>query len=268
MRPEARLTIAVFGLGEAGSLIAGDLAAAGATVRAFDPAPVPTPPGVTRVDTPGDAIPGAQAIMAITAAADAHTAMDQGWDRLEPPVVYADLATGPPGLKEELANTAAAKDASFADVALMAPVPGRGLSTPALVSGTGATRYAAVINGLGGQVEVVGDEAGQAAARKLMRSVVTKGLTALLIEALELAAAAGDEDWLWGHITDELASLDVPTLTRLLDGTARHAGRRQAEMEAVRDLLDEMGVPAPMTTGTISALRRVSEDGMPDRTSL
>lgn len=263
-RPMSSHVVAVFGLGEAGAAIAADLAKTGVEVRGYDPAGVPTPDAVTRVSDPAAAVERANLVMAVTAASDAREAMNQAWVGIDPPMVYADLATAAPGLKKELAAKAAAKDVHFVDVALMAPVPGRGLAVPALASGSGAKRYASLVNDFGGRVEVIGPDAGLASLRKLMRSVVTKGLTALVIEALELAAATGDEDWLWRHIIDELTSMDEGALVRLLEGTARHAGRREAEMEAAHDLLDEVGVPPFMTSGTASALRRIAAEGMPD----
>ena len=50
--------IAVLGLGEAGSLIARDLAAAGAAVRGFDPG-APAPAGVTAAGSDAEAVTGA-----------------------------------------------------------------------------------------------------------------------------------------------------------------------------------------------------------------
>lgn len=158
MTSERSVTIVLFGLGEAGSSIAADLVEAGVEVRAFDPAPLPTPMGLTRVDDPKDAFGGVDLVMAVTAASDAHTAMDQAWERVDPSTVYADLATASPRLKTELAGVAKAKGVPFVDVALMAPVPGRGMATPALACGSGSSRYAAIINDLGGRVEVVGED--------------------------------------------------------------------------------------------------------------
>jgi 3-hydroxyisobutyrate dehydrogenase-like beta-hydroxyacid dehydrogenase len=264
MTSERPVTVVVFGLGEAGSSMAVDLVDAGLVVRAFDPAPVPTPSGVVRVDDPRDAFPGVDLVMAVTAASDASTAMRQAWELVDSPTVYADLATAAPRLKVELAAVAGAKAVPFVDVALMAPVPGRGLATPALACGTGSSRYAAIVNDLGGRVEVVGDEAGLAAGRKLMRSIMTKGLTGLLMETMELATARRDHEWLWRHLVDELTSIDEAFLVRLLEGTGKHIERRLHEMEAAHELLTEMGVPAPMTDGTVAALQRVADSGMPE----
>lgn len=250
------MKITVFGLGEAGSLIAADLAARGAEVDAFDPAEVPTPAGVRRHEDAIAAVPGADLVLAITASDDSRAAMSQAWNAIPGNAIYADLSTSSPQLKLELAGVAAERDTAFADVALMAPVPGRGLATPALASGTGAEGLAAAFNPLGGRVEVIGGGAGAAVARKLTRSVVTKGLAALVSESMAAAEAAGEGEWAWRHVVDLLTSTDEDFVRRLIEGTQIHTERRLVEMEAVRDYLLELGVPADMTTGTIEQLRR------------
>lgn len=252
----------VFGLGEAGSRIAADLARAGAEVHGFDPADVETPEGVIRHPEPSEAVPGADVIMAVTAATDARTAMQQASGHIGKQALYADLATADPSLKQDLAAIAARQGILFADVALMAPVPGRGLSTPALSSGTGASAFARFVNPLGGNVEPIGDGAGQAAGRKLLRSIVTKGLTALLIESLEAGRATDDLPWLWEHLVGELTNLDSAFLERMLTGTGTHVERRLVEMESARRHLDALGVGSEMTRAVVVRLRRVQREGL------
>jgi 3-hydroxyisobutyrate dehydrogenase-like beta-hydroxyacid dehydrogenase len=259
------MRVGVLGLGEAGSLIAADLARAGDEVLAYDPSEVPTPQGVERHARPEAAVTGCKLVLAVTPGSQARAALEGALDGLGSQAVYADLSTGPPGLKEELATVVSGHEALFADVALMAPVPGRGLSTPALASGSGATQFADLMNGRGGRVEVVGARAGEAATRKLLRSVVMKGLAALLIESMAAAERAGEGPWLWGHLVAELTSLDTTMLQRLRLDAAPHAGRRLDEMKAARDLLVELGVAAHMTTATIEHLQRLMTEGLPDR---
>lgn len=249
------MRIAIFGLGEAGSLIASDLAAGGADVRAFDPAEVPTPGTVTRCLDPVEAVDGAVLVMSITSAADARAAFHQAWHAIQGPTIYADLATGAPGMKLELARMASDKDVPFADVALMAPVPGRGLSTPALAAGTGARGLSGILNNRGASIEVIGDVAGEASARKLTRSVVTKGLAALIIEALEAAEARGEGDWGRTHIDELVAALDAGMVERLISGTVKHGARRLEEMETAASFLDSLGVRPLMTRATVERLR-------------
>jgi 3-hydroxyisobutyrate dehydrogenase-like beta-hydroxyacid dehydrogenase len=255
------MRVTVFGLGEAGSLIASDLARAGMAVHGYDPAPVATPDGITRHDYPGPAATGSGLVLALTAAEDAEGALAQALDEIDPDTVYADLSTSAPTIKETLAATANSHGLSFADVALIGTVPGNGLATPALASGPGARRYAAVINGVGGKVEVIGDNPGDAAARKLLRSVVTKGLTALLNEAMEAAEKRDDSEWVWEHLVGLLTDADETLLKRFISGTPQHVERRLVEMKAAQQLLESLDVAATMTAATVESLRRVKSAG-------
>jgi 3-hydroxyisobutyrate dehydrogenase-like beta-hydroxyacid dehydrogenase len=249
----------MLGLGEAGSLLAADLAGRGDEVHGYDPAWLPDIEGVQRHETAEAAVAGCTLVLAVTPGSQAGAVLERVAPYLEEGAIYADLCTGSPSLKRRLSEAAAREGASFADVALMSSVPGRGLSTPALASGTGAADYARLLNARGGSVEVVGEEAGEAAARKLLRSVVMKGLAALLIESTEAATRYGQADWFWSHLVDQLGSIDEVWMERLLFGTASHVGRRIEEMEAARDLLTELGVPATMTGAVIEQLIRLRQ---------
>ncbi len=256
--------MAVFGLGEAGSLIAADLAAAGIEVRGFDPAPVATPAGVSRLPDPRQAVSGADFVLGITAAADATRALEQALDAIDPGSIYADLATAAPALKKSLAARAAGRGLAFVDVALLSTVPGKGLRTPAGLSGDGADAFARTFSALGMPVEKLGEEAGDAACRKLLRSVMMKGLAALLIEAMRAGHAAGVGDWLWRNMSEQLRQADEALLARLVNGTKPHAVRRLHEMCAAGELLDALGVEPVMTRATIETLQRMADETLPD----
>jgi len=252
------MRITLFGLGEAGGAIAADLAAAGVDVHGFDPADVATPAGVRRHDSPQSAVACSELVLAVTAAADAPLALAQASGAFPAGIVYADLATGTAGLKQRLAAGAATAGVRFADVALMAPVPGKGLRTPALVSGSGAGAFVEMMAPLGMPVESAGPTAGAAATRKLLRSVVIKGLTALLVESMEAAHAAGFADETWDNLVEQFTAADGALLRRLVEGTAPHALRRLHEMEASVSLLEELGVDPVMTRSTVESLRRIN----------
>ena len=234
--------IAVLGLGEAGSLIAADLVAAGADVRGYDPKGIDVD-GVASRGSEAEAVADADVVLSANSSHDAMTALENALPSLRPGVIWADLNTASPGLKASLAVTAGER-ADVVDVALMAPVPGKGLRTPMLVSGPAAGRYAELLSGLGADVAVQPGPVGEAISRKLLRSVFYKGLAAAVVEALAAAEAAGCADWLRGNISAELAGFDQLTIDRLVDGTHRHARRRADEMVAATDQLVELGVPA------------------------
>lgn len=256
--------VAVFGLGEAGSLIAADLAAAGVLVTAYDPEPGLTADGVVGCADPRTAVEGADLVMAVTAAVDAISALRQALDEIPSHALYADLSTASPARKRELAAIAAERGLAFADVALTSIVPGKGIHTPQLASGTGAERYSELLAPAGVPVTTIGGIPGDAATHKLLRSVVMKGLASLVLEATRAGEAAALRDWLWDNLVTEIAAADEAMLRRLVEGAGPHAARRGAEMEAAAALLDELGVASVMTRATVESLRRVAGQGIPE----
>jgi 3-hydroxyisobutyrate dehydrogenase-like beta-hydroxyacid dehydrogenase len=237
------VAIAVLGLGEAGSEIARDLVAAGADVRGYDPKSV-TVDGVELRGSEAEAVADAELVLSANSSHDAMTALENALGGLRPGTLWADLNTASPGLKAALSRRAAERGVAVVDVALMAPVPGKGLRTPMLVSGAAAGRYVDLLAPLGADVAVQPGPVGEAISRKLLRSVFYKGLAAAVVEALRGAEAAGCADWLRGNIAAELAGFDERTVDRLVGGTHTHARRRADEMAAATDQLLELGVPA------------------------
>ncbi|WP_433467686.1 DUF1932 domain-containing protein [Spirillospora sp. CA-128828] len=249
--------VAVLGLGEAGGAIARDLVAAGAVVRGYDPA-VAASGGMVQAGSEAEAAESAGLVLSVNSAHDAVAALKAGIGGVGDGVVWADLNTGSPGLKRELDAIAGQGGVRFADVAIMAPVPGRGLRTPMLACGEGARDVAAILTPSGAEIDVLDAEAGVAAGRKLLRSVFFKGLAGSVVEALEAARAAGCEDWLRENIVAELAAAGEHTVDRLVGGTYKHAVRRAAEMEAAATMLDELDVPPAMAAASRDLLRRLS----------
>jgi 3-hydroxyisobutyrate dehydrogenase-like beta-hydroxyacid dehydrogenase len=245
--------IAVLGFGEAGGEIARDLAAAGADVRGFDPLVVP-PQGVTaRVDD-ADAVRDADLVLSVNSAHDAIPALDNALPSLRDGAIWADLNTAAPSVKAVLAGRLAGRPIAVVDVALLAPVPGRGLRTPMLVSGDGAQRYADIMIALGAYVTVQPGPAGAAISRKLLRSVFYKGLAAAVVEALAAAEAAGCQTWLYDNISAELTSFDKHTIDRLVTGSRQHARRRVDEMAAACEQLRQLGVEPRIATAAYDLL--------------
>jgi len=251
------LVIAVLGLGEAGSLIARDLVAAGADVRGYDPKGIAVA-GVRSRAGEAEAVADADLVLSVNSSHDAMTALVNALPALRAGTLWADLNTAAPATKVALAATAGERGVEVVDVALMSPVPGKGLRTPMLVSGPAADRYADLLGPLGAQVAVQPGEVGEAISRKLLRSVFYKGLAAAVVEALAGAEAAGCADWLRENISAELAGFDARTIDRLVEGTHTHARRRADEMAAATEQLADLGVPArvaPAARDLLIALR-------------
>ncbi|MET0135189.1 MAG: DUF1932 domain-containing protein [Kibdelosporangium sp.] len=250
-------TVAVLGLGEAGGEIARDLLESGAVVRAYDPA-VPAPAAMVAAVSEADAATGADLVLSVNSARAAVDALRAGITAVGDGV-WADLNTASPGMKRRLAEIAEGRDAAFADISIMAPVPGRGLRTPMLASGPAADRVARILNPLGASVEVLQGPAGLAAERKLLRSVFFKGLAAAVLEALTAARAAGCEEWLRDNIIEELTRADASTVDRLVRGSRQHAVRRADEMAAATEMLTELGVEPAIAAASRDLLVRLAK---------
>jgi 3-hydroxyisobutyrate dehydrogenase-like beta-hydroxyacid dehydrogenase len=252
--------VSVLGLGEAGSLIARDLVRGGAVVRGWDPdlhgdlSEIPLAPSFAA------AVDGAAIVLSVNWAIVALDVARDAFPFLRPGVVYADLNTAGPALKRELAAIVAPSGAAFVDVAMMSPVPPLGIRVPMFLAGDGAAALAEFLRPLGTPLEIVGTQPGEAAARKLTRSVFFKGMSGAVCEALEAARAAGVEDWLRADISRTFAGADATLLDRIVDGTHKHAKRRAHEMRDAVSLLDALGVPAPMTRATTESLERIAAE--------
>jgi 3-hydroxyisobutyrate dehydrogenase-like beta-hydroxyacid dehydrogenase len=259
--------LTVLGLGEAGAIFAAGIAARGGGVRGFDPADVGDPLGVDRCATAAEAVTGAGIVIALTHAGQAMTAAQSAVGHLRPSSYYADFATGDPGLKRDIAALAHSRGVRFIDGAIMNPVPLAGIATPVDVCGDDPDEFVALLTPLGLRLQAVGTEPGVAATRKLLRSVLVKGLSALMIESMRAAEAAGQAGWFSGYLSQVLCGIDQEFLARLVAGNLKHSERRIHEMEAASALLRQLGEPPLTTEATRQVLASVPTRGVPDMSS-
>ena len=250
--------VAVLGLGEAGGRIAADLAAAGVDVQGFDPDPARRVESISRVPDATSAAAGCDVVLSVNTAKAALDAAAAALAGMQPAGIYADLNTASPELKRELADLVAEAGVGFVDVALLGPIPARGLFAPVLASGAAARSFADLFTPLGVPVAVVSDAAGDAAALKLVRSVFMKGLAAAVVESMQAAEAIGQAAWLEREIE---ALIGRPFLERALEGSRKHAARRVDEMEAASELLLELGVEPLVATASAAQLAGLAASG-------
>ncbi|HLI91575.1 MAG TPA: DUF1932 domain-containing protein [Ktedonobacteraceae bacterium] len=253
----ASFIVAVIGLGEAGSAIAHDLVRSGVEVRGWDPAPRGDVRQIPLVANARAAAEQAAVILNINLASVALAVARDILPVLHSGQIFADLNTAAPALKRELAALIESTGAAFVDLALMAPVPGRGLRTPALAAGSGAEAFMALFKPLGMPVMFVDHRAGSAAQRKLLRSIFMKGLAASIIESMEAASKVGCAEWMRGEITHQLVAADAALLDRLIEGSRKHAARRIEEMKAASELLTDLNVEPRISQAALGWLQEL-----------
>jgi 3-hydroxyisobutyrate dehydrogenase-like beta-hydroxyacid dehydrogenase len=139
----------------------------------------------------------------------------------------------------------------------MDPVLPKGLGTEVYASGSGAEQFMKMMAPLGMPVTYLDREAGNAAMHKLVRSILFKGVAAVIIECLEAAAALDVTEYARAQMLKILC--DEPMIDRFVSGSIRHARRRVDEMEAVVEMLNSTGVSAFTSQAALHRLKEILE---------
>lgn len=246
--------IAILGLGEAGSRFANDLVKRGVTVTGYDPAPrYALEPAVTVADSNAEAAKGADIILSVNVSAVAELVATEVLPMLQPGQLYAELNTASPDSKRRVAAIVQPSGALAVDVAIMAPVPPKGILTPFLISGPGAALFAEKLRPLALDIDMLTDEMGEAATRKLLRSIVYKGIAAVIGEAVAAGQSFGLEPYIREQIRSVIGGNDA-LIDRFLEGSKTHALRRSHELEAVIDMLNGQHIEPVMSSATLTSL--------------
>jgi 3-hydroxyisobutyrate dehydrogenase-like beta-hydroxyacid dehydrogenase len=163
---------------------------------------------------------------------------------LEPRHIYADLNSVSPALKQDIAQVVGATGARFVEVAVMAPVLPYAHRVPMLLGGPAAPLFVETMAPFGLRMQTLtGAPVGAAAAVKMCRSIVVKGLEALICECV-LAASRFDADaHVFASLNESFPGIDWKTLADYMVGrVVLHGERRAREMEEVADTLRAIGV--------------------------
>jgi len=257
------VTIGFVGFGEAGFTIGNGLRAAGLErlfaydIAAGSPARGPlirqraATAGATLVSTSEELARSAEVILSTVTCSAALEAARQTAPWLGAGHLYADLNSVSPALKRDVAEAIAAAGASFVEAAVMAPVLPYGQRVPMLVGGPAAQRFVEVMAPFGIQAEAIDGPIGKAAAVKMCRSIVVKGVEALLAECVLAAAPYQAAEKVFASLQETWPGIDW---TKLADYTIGrlvvHGERRAREMEEVAETLEAIGVDPIMAEAT------------------
>lgn len=263
--------LAVIGLGEAGFAIASGLAEEGASITAFDAAPPGSPfgvriraraakAGIAMAETAAAAIPNADLILSIVIPAAAGDVAAHVAPHLRDGQLFLDLNSIGPGTKRTLAAAIASGAGTFVEGAILAAVPPYRHRVPIALSGPAAHDARAILEPLGARVEVVGTEVGAAAALKMQRSLLVKGIEALLIESIAGAEPYGLTERVLTSMDESFPGIDWTETARYLTSrTALHGARRAVELAEVAASLTDLGVEPIMADAVRRRLAWVAQ---------
>jgi 3-hydroxyisobutyrate dehydrogenase-like beta-hydroxyacid dehydrogenase len=166
--------------------------------------------------------------------------------------LYADLNSVSPAVKIQIDQTITSSGAGFVEIAVMAPVLPYGHKVPMLAGGAGAAAFAAAMAPFGLRLEILnGAKVGSAAAVKMCRSIVVKGLEALLFECVMAASRFDADDLVWASLNESFPGIDWKKLADYTSGrVVVHGERRAREMEEVAETLKAVGVDPIMAEAT------------------
>jgi 3-hydroxyisobutyrate dehydrogenase-like beta-hydroxyacid dehydrogenase len=270
--PNSRPSVSFIGFGEAGQAIAAGLRDEGvARMSAWDILfpqsageklrQAGAASGVRCASSAADAVRKADIVIsAVTAASSVEAALSVKAHLAGRPFVL-DINSVSPGRKQQTAKLLG-DTARYVDVAVPAPIHPARHKTPMLIAGAHAEAVAPTLAALGMRASIAGTEIGAAAAIKMVRSVMIKGIEALTLECFLAAARAGVIDEVATSMKNNYPDLDWGKIVPYnLERMASHGERRAAEMEEVADTLRELGVEPLMTAATVKRQREMGQLG-------
>ena len=257
------MNIALIGLGEVGRVLAEDLAdgGTGATLSAWDIAFGDPDSRAARnasalpIRIATDAVDAAQSaglvISAVTAANDLYAARDVA-AALATGTWFLDLNSASPAQKQEVAALIDEVGGRYVEAAVLSPIHPKRIGSPLLLGGPHASEFVETARSLGfSGVEFFAPTVGPASATKLCRSVVVKGLEALLMESMLTARMWGVEKPVLDSLSNLLPAADWAELAEyMIRRSIEHGERRSEEMTEAASTVRDADVDALMATAT------------------
>ena len=221
--------------------------------------------GVRLANSAADAVAETDMIISAVTAASSLDAARSVEPHLKGAPYYLDINSVSPGRKQATAKLLGER-ARYVDVAVIAPIHPARHKTPLLIAGPHAQAISPLLNELEMKLSVVGAETGHAAAIKMIRSVMIKGIEALTVECFLAAARAGVLDEVTASMKNNYPTLDWTKIAEYnLERMASHGERRAAEMEESAATLRELGLDPLMVDSTVKRQREMGAIGKDDK---
>ncbi len=246
--------IHLLGFGEVGQTLAGSL---GPKLTAWDLLFADPASGPSRALADYPVVGGAQSrgadlvISAVTAAQDLSAARSIAGE-IKPGSYFLDLNSASPEMKKSCAALIEEVGGRYVEGAVMAPIAPKGIATPILLGGPHAEAFLPLAESLGFVgARFYSAETGQASAAKMCRSVMIKGIEALLTESLIAARHYGVDKTVLASLGDLLPVGDWPKLAHyMISRSLEHGTRRAEEMREVARTVAEAGLAPLLSAAT------------------
>jgi 3-hydroxyisobutyrate dehydrogenase-like beta-hydroxyacid dehydrogenase len=256
-----RWRIGLVGYGEVGRILAEDLRKQDVKVSAYDLKlggdqadalrKHAAEFGVTLVASHGDLAGQADFIVSAVTASQAVPVAEACAPSIRQGTWFLDFNSASPGAKQRAAALIDGGGGRYVEGAVMTSIPPYRIKVPLLLGGSGARELAPLLVMLGFDAKVASEKLGVASAVKMCRSVMIKGLEAMVIESFTTARAYGVEDAVLASLAETFPSIDWEKQgAYFFQRVIEHGRRRSEEVREVAETVREIGLTPWSAQGT------------------
>jgi len=242
--------VGLVGYGEVGRILAEDLRAQGLAVSAYDLKldgqqaltllNHAQAQGVTLAASHAELAARADLIISAVTASQTEAVAAACAPAIRAGAFFLDFNSASPGAKQRAAALIEGAGGRYVEGAVMTSIPPYRIQVPLLLGGAWATVLAPLLAALGFAPQVASDRLGVASATKMCRSVLIKGLEAMVIESFTTARHYGVEDAVLASLHETFPGIDWEKQGAYFFQRAIEHGRRRSEevfevAETVRD---------------------------------
>ena len=253
--------VGLVGYGEVGRILAEDLRAQGIEVSAYDLKLDGAKASALRdhAATHGVTLAGSHAelaacadfiVSAVTASQTVAVAQSCA-PAVKRGAWFLDFNSASPGAKQRAATLIDAAGGRYVEGAVMTSIPPYRIKVPLLLGGPAAAELAPLLATLGFDAKVASEKLGVASATKMCRSVMIKGLEAMVIESFTTARAYGVEDAVLASLKETFPGIDWEKQgAYFFQRVIEHGRRRSEEVREVAATVKEAGLTPWSASGT------------------
>ena len=253
--------VGLIGYGEVGRILAEDLRAQALAVSTYDlklggaeDAAIrahAAKNGVTLAGSHAALASQADFIVSAVTASQAVPVAEACAPAVRPGAFFLDFNSASPGAKIRAAGFVDGGGARYVEAAVMTAISTYRIRVPLLLGGASAAALQPLLVTLGFDATVASDRLGVASATKMCRSVMIKGLEAMVIESFTAARAYGVEDQVVASLAETFPGIDWEKQGGYFFRRAiQHGRRRSEEMREAAETVREAGLEPWSADGT------------------
>ena len=253
--------VGLVGYGEVGRILAEDLRAQDIAVSAFDVKLDGDNPqalqdhakhhGVTLASSHADLAARCDLVISAVTANQTVPVAEACAPSMPKDSWFLDFNSASPGAKQRAATAIASAGGRYVEGAVMTSIPPYRIKVPLLLGGPAAQGLAPSLVALGFDAKVASDQLGVASATKMCRSIMIKGLEAMVIESFTTARAYGVEDAVLASLAETFPAIDWETQgAYFFQRVIAHGRRRSEEVREVAQTVREIGLTPWSADGT------------------